>query len=1469
MNRDKNSRLTFFLPLKKLGRKNETESKKEQEKAKIWEQDSTFDDYKLHFHPDLKTPSKISVNCICCSSPTSTSKTNTSFQCTKCKTVNYLYQAEPQLPPTQTPPKPEFTIPILQAHLEQYKKSNSVPDSLLNLIQKTFSNPESLSHSFLNSKQISSKESGLDWEKIIDTYKLLTSFPSVAIKAMLEGTLNALIDNRKPLKSRKDIRFLLVILENPLLKYLGTDRTVYQIVKRLVGIIANISERLQNSIILWMCDRKIESLKEKVAIISRFIFISLERYSETPKKRYQKSNTISVSTKRSLPKNNQSPSPLLNKSPPDLKNETSKMPKITSSQSLSQTKLLQESLESNNSPPQSRFITTSDIQKSTFNSQRTNTITSSSNTIETRNRSQSVNTKMILKPSNSNNTFENKNFKDTKQTKLTDTDEYTYAGFSPISANKNLIQGSEQITHNQTSTTNIKISSSNSVNKSLHKSGFGNNEQEVDSWPWKSEKSTNPRLQTLGSDKSSTKGLLIGNAEKTKQNHEFFNKNFDASVPRNNNHITKTPAQKPDTSNHFYQKHNISDTNRFVIENVDFHSNNRNSTPYQLLKYTKNSDLPPLPSNKINNQQEDFLDNQNEDSINSNIVIMNRIPSVPPIPPKPQNYKPRTHIQNYNDEFQLLETTKLQEPEDDFDKSDKNSYHFLSSKNVYQQVPTYSRDPSSKTQHSLENQTSVSRKNKTSFEPIQDITNSPHSEKQFTSFGSPNVITNSPKSVTFKNGKSRRSKDLVYNGSKKMEKHKLQKRYSQLEPKKSRNSADLKLKPEVNSPKLYRDSRILHKSTNIDHKLVGGNGITKTRNIISKPSYNQTRNRSLSWTDSESNPISDYCDIGNSGRTQTTGIALQNYFVGDDGIIYANNNKKPQYSNDWKVLAASKVMNILYIASKLRPQANQISHKRFAIKNIDSFDLKKDYNEWKKLTPNSAINLKNEMLFCNYSFLLSTEAKVKILHSDSARQMNQHVNHAFLEAILRQPQNNTLERASIDFEGSSRYNDNAFDYETPGILTDISTRPTIANTRETISVTDNNTNNSARSSMTNERFKKLNLLLKVRRNCLADDSLKQLSLLQSDLKKPLQIQFVGEDGVDAGGLKKEFFMLLIKELINPMTGMFSVEQDSSNNAMWFNPSSIETSDLYFLTGIVVGLSLYNGMVLDLHFPLAIYKKLLDLSVYDIPAIISKSPTAQVPQATPTSVSLKSSNSTSVINSIFSKPARAKIQLYEMLDDLSEINPQLVRGFKTLLSYYEPDIESVFCLTFEASYNYYGFPVTVPLVPNGHLIYVNHDNKYEYVQRYCHFWLNTGIAKQFEPFRRGFFTVCGGSALGLFLPHELELLIRGSDTPLTLDTLKQITEFIGINADSQLSKMYWDVLESYSEPDLRQFLSFVTGCDRLPSSAHPPIKIKCQRKVCGLIFQLGSLRVQMDQRLMRRVGDGENIRMGLKTGRDRI
>merc|ERR1711942_121418 len=119
------------------------------------------------------------------------------------------------------------------------------------------------------------------------------------------------------------------------------------------------------------------------------------------------------------------------------------------------------------------------------------------------------------------------------------------------------------------------------------------------------------------------------------------------------------------------------------------------------------------------------------------------------------------------------------------------------------------------------------------------------------------------------------------------------------------------------------------------------------------------------------------------------------------------------------------------------------------------------------------------------------------------------------------------------------------------------------------------------------------LKLQIRRDHIVEDALVELEVVvlenPQDLKKQLMVEFDAEQGIDEGGLSKEFFQLIVEEIFNPDYGMFIHCPES--HTFWFNPSSYESCAQFTLIGIVLGLAMYNSVILDLHLPSVIYRKL--------------------------------------------------------------------------------------------------------------------------------------------------------------------------------------------------------------------------------------------------------------------------------------
>ena len=455
------------------------------------------------------------------------------------------------------------------------------------------------------------------------------------------------------------------------------------------------------------------------------------------------------------------------------------------------------------------------------------------------------------------------------------------------------------------------------------------------------------------------------------------------------------------------------------------------------------------------------------------------------------------------------------------------------------------------------------------------------------------------------------------------------------------------------------------------------------------------------------------------------------------------------YGEDWQLKAAARVMSLLFSANNQGWSRTHDCNPSAAGRSMASSAARNRAHRHGQLLPTNAFyntlldysdliadfeaweSRKGRFSFCQYPMFLSIWAKIRIMEHDARRQMEIKAREAFFNSIM------------------SRKAINQY------------------------------------------------LVLKVRRDCLVEDSLRSVSEVvgtgQEEIKKGLRIEFLGEEGLDSGGLRKEWFLLLVREVFDPEHGLFVYDDDS--HYCYFNPNTFETSDQFFLVGAVLGLAIYNSTILDVALPPFAFRKLL----------------ASAPNYTgpATSTSRPSSGYT--------------------LEDLAEFRPILAKGLRQLLEF-DGNVKETFCRDFVAVGERYGQIIEVPLCSNGDNRAVTNSNRHEFVDLYIRYLLDTSVARQYEPFKRGFFTVCGGNALSLFRPEEIELLIRGSDEPLDVATLRAVAIYDGwgkgINASEEpVVAWFWDAFGKANVRDQRKLLSFVTSSDRIPAMGASSLVIK--------------------------------------------
>jgi E3 ubiquitin-protein ligase HERC4 len=426
------------------------------------------------------------------------------------------------------------------------------------------------------------------------------------------------------------------------------------------------------------------------------------------------------------------------------------------------------------------------------------------------------------------------------------------------------------------------------------------------------------------------------------------------------------------------------------------------------------------------------------------------------------------------------------------------------------------------------------------------------------------------------------------------------------------------------------------------------------------------------------------------------------------------NQRIPEHKTVFYDLSLVAMLDTLTYLNKLNHNVEglKVPYDTFHISELEDYlDIRVDYFMW--LTDSNS----GKLFLCNYPFIFDAQAKTLLLQTDQELQMRKAMQDAAQLALTQFLFSPTTEPVIVQF-----------------------------------------------------------LVLNVSRDHIVRDALQELSSADSvDLKKPLKIKFHGEEAEDAGGVRKEFFMLLLREILDPKYGMFKEYEET--RALWFSECSFEDESIYFLIGTICGLAIYNFTIIDMPFPLALYKKLLNEPV--------------------------------------------------QLVDLKSLSPVMANSLQNLLDYTGTDLQDTFSLFFEISRNDFGEEKVVELKPNGSKIPVTQDNKQEYVNLYIDYIFNTSIKKKYTAFHEGFMRVCGGRVLQLFHSHELMAVVVGNEN-YDWTALEDSAEYKnGYSSSDKTIRWFWQVIHEMSLQDKKKFLLFLTGSDRIPIQGMKAIKIVIQ------------------------------------------
>lgn len=133
-----------------------------------------------------------------------------------------------------------------------------------------------------------------------------------------------------------------------------------------------------------------------------------------------------------------------------------------------------------------------------------------------------------------------------------------------------------------------------------------------------------------------------------------------------------------------------------------------------------------------------------------------------------------------------------------------------------------------------------------------------------------------------------------------------------------------------------------------------------------------------------------------------------------------------------------------------------------------------------------------------------------------------------------------------------------------------------------------------------EGFRREDLIIHVRREHVFEDSYRELYRRSpEEMKANLYITFDGEEGQDAGGLLREWYLIIAREMFNPNYALFKTTPGDRVTYMP-NPSSHinpEHLNYFKFVGRIIAKAIYDNKLLDCYFTRSFYKHILGKPVH--------------------------------------------------------------------------------------------------------------------------------------------------------------------------------------------------------------------------------------------------------------------------------
>ena len=323
---------------------------------------------------------------------------------------------------------------------------------------------------------------------------------------------------------------------------------------------------------------------------------------------------------------------------------------------------------------------------------------------------------------------------------------------------------------------------------------------------------------------------------------------------------------------------------------------------------------------------------------------------------------------------------------------------------------------------------------------------------------------------------------------------------------------------------------------------------------------------------------------------------------------------------------------------------------------------------------------------------------------------------------------------------------------------------------------------------------------------------------------------------------------------NVYAGLFTIEDETQTS--WFRPLSYEPIYKFEMLGTLAGLAVYNGVTLPISFPMFFYKKLLDQPTNKLEDISDIWP--QLARSLQLILDYEGSDLEDVLTIPYSFTIQSFGTALEFLPEhisglSSPSTRNNLRSFSSFKSSLHDRSRDVEMLNEEFKISLHNDPLSRALsylVPGAdpttlaprdelpgkaeaqpHVQMLNISNRRQYVQDRLKFETTFKIRPQYEAFVTGFFRCVEKQAIRMFSPEGLKRLVEGYRT-IDVKELRQITEYEGYTAYSPVIRNFWQVVQEFSQEQLRHLLKFVTACERIPVLGIKYMKFVIQKNGVG-------------------------------------